>query len=73
MTCKWLVRKLTFHKPSNVFRRFEPEQTKNSDWITSRSQESYARNYYIVFPNDERVAGRNLQTGPFHEVSFCDF
>ena len=52
-----------------VFRRFDPEQTRNSDWITSRSHESYARNYYIVFPNDERIAGRNFQTGPFHQVS----
>ncbi|KAJ9576450.1 hypothetical protein L9F63_006663 [Diploptera punctata] len=24
-------------------------------------------NYYIVFPNDERIAGRNFRTGPFHE------
>ena len=54
-------------------RRFDPEQTRNSEWIKSRSQESYARNYYIVFPNDERLAGRNFQKGPFHEVclSFC--
>jgi len=65
-----MIETMKKHFPS---RRFDAEQTRNSEWIKSRSQESYARNYYIVFPNDERLAGRNFQKGPFHEVclSFC--
>jgi hypothetical protein len=55
------------HKDS-ASRRFDPQQTGNHNWVKSRSQESYARNYYIVFPNDERLAGRNFLKGPFHQV-----
>lgn len=65
---QWIVNgRPDLHMFSYDIRRFDPEQTRNSEWIKSRSQESYARNYYIVFPNDERLAGRNFQRGPFHE------
>ncbi|KAJ4441684.1 hypothetical protein ANN_11542, partial [Periplaneta americana] len=65
---QWIVNgRPDLHMFSYDIRRYEPEQTRHSDWITSRSQESYARNYYIVFPNDERLAGRNFQLSPFHE------
>ncbi|PNF21900.1 Sarcosine dehydrogenase, mitochondrial, partial [Cryptotermes secundus] len=54
------------HKDSSC-RRFDPQQIEDYNWVKSRSQESYVRNYYIVFPNDERLAGRNFQKGPFHQ------
>lgn len=49
-------------------RRFTLEQMRDLNWAKERSHESYATNYSTVFPNDQFLAGRNFQTGPFHEV-----
>lgn len=48
-------------------RRFTPRQTKNMVWATERSHEAYAKNYSIVFPHDEPLAGRDLIHDPFHK------
>uniref|UniRef100_A0A336MEF7 CSON013804 protein n=1 Tax=Culicoides sonorensis TaxID=179676 RepID=A0A336MEF7_CULSO len=48
-------------------RRFSDMQTKNVKWATERSHEAYAKNYSIVFPHDEPLAGRNLIHDPLHK------
>lgn len=50
-------------------RRFTPKQRKAYDWAVERSHESYAKNYSIVFPNDQPLAGRNFIQDPFHAVN----
>ena len=41
--------------------RFCPEVSKDEAWVTARSHESYAKNYSIIFPHDEPLAGRNMK------------
>ncbi|XP_064027219.1 sarcosine dehydrogenase, mitochondrial isoform X3 [Pogoniulus pusillus] len=48
-------------------RRFHHSLTDNNRWIRERSHESYAKNYSVVFPHDEPLAGRNLRKDPLHE------
>lgn len=48
-------------------RRFSPKQRKALNWATERSHEAYAKNYSIVFPHDEPLAGRNFTVDPFHK------
>jgi hypothetical protein len=52
----------------SVYRRYTPEQRKDQAWARERSHEAYAKNYSIVFPHDEPLAGRNFKQGPFHKV-----
>uniref|UniRef100_A0A8D1BPV3 Sarcosine dehydrogenase n=1 Tax=Sus scrofa TaxID=9823 RepID=A0A8D1BPV3_PIG len=47
--------------------RFHHSLTDHSRWIRERSHESYAKNYSIVFPHDEPLAGRNMRRDPLHE------
>ena len=42
-------------------RRFCPVVSKNKNWVIERSHEAYAKNYSIVFPHDEPLAGRNMK------------
>jgi sarcosine dehydrogenase len=42
-------------------RRFCPEVSKNKNWVIERSHEAYAKNYSMVFPHDEPLAGRNMK------------
>nr|XP_968443.1 PREDICTED: sarcosine dehydrogenase, mitochondrial [Tribolium castaneum] len=49
-------------------RRFTPNQRSDRAWVTETSQECYAKNYSIVFPHDQPLAGRNHKIGPFHEA-----
>lgn len=49
-------------------RRFHHSLTDNNRWIRERSHESYAKNYSVVFPHDEPLAGRNVRKDPLHEV-----
>ncbi|XP_063000498.1 sarcosine dehydrogenase, mitochondrial [Elgaria multicarinata webbii] len=48
-------------------RRFPHSLTTNNRWIRERSHESYAKNYSIVFPHDEPLAGRNMRRDPLYE------
>ncbi|XP_040819296.1 sarcosine dehydrogenase, mitochondrial [Ochotona curzoniae] len=48
-------------------RRFHHSLTDHGRWVRERSHESYAKNYSVVFPHDEPLAGRNMRTGPLHE------
>lgn len=54
-------------------RRFTPATRINKAWITETSQEAYAKNYSIVFPHDQPLAGRNCKIDVFHEVSSRNF
>lgn len=58
--------------PSICDRRFHPLLTNHRRWIRERSHESYAKNYSVVFPHDEPLAGRNMRTDPLHEVPHPD-
>uniref|UniRef100_A0A3B4E3S7 Sarcosine dehydrogenase, mitochondrial n=1 Tax=Pygocentrus nattereri TaxID=42514 RepID=A0A3B4E3S7_PYGNA len=51
-------------------RRFHHSLTNNNRWIRERSHESYAKNYSVVFPFDEPLAGRKMRKDPFHQVTF---
>lgn len=48
-------------------RRFHHSLTDHACWIRERSHESYAKNYSVVFPHDEPLAGRNMRRDPLHE------
>ncbi|XP_039317395.2 sarcosine dehydrogenase, mitochondrial [Saimiri boliviensis] len=48
-------------------RRFHHSLTDHPRWIRERSHESYAKNYSVVFPHDEPLAGRNIRRDPLHE------
>ena len=58
--------------PSICDRRFHPLLTDHRRWVRERSHESYAKNYSVVFPHDEPLAGRNMRTDPLHEVPHPD-
>ncbi|XP_066953754.1 sarcosine dehydrogenase, mitochondrial-like isoform X1 [Macrobrachium rosenbergii] len=49
-------------------RRFHTSLNSDRDWVLARSHESYAKNYSIVFPHDEPLAGRNKRLSPLHEI-----
>ncbi|XP_032227351.2 sarcosine dehydrogenase, mitochondrial [Nematostella vectensis] len=49
-------------------RRFHSSITGNQKWLSERSHEAYAKNYSMVFPHDEPLAGRNMRCDPFHQV-----
>ncbi|XP_036892389.1 sarcosine dehydrogenase, mitochondrial isoform X1 [Sturnira hondurensis] len=48
-------------------RRFPHSLTDHRRWVRERSHESYAKNYSVVFPHDEPLAGRNMRRDPLHE------
>lgn len=66
---KWIVKG---HPDMDMFgydiRRFHKSLTSNSQWVKERSHESYAKNYSMLFPNDEPLACRNMRKDPFYEV-----
>lgn len=49
-------------------RRFCPTVSADVAWVKERSHESYAKNYSMVFPHDEPLAGRNMKKDPLHQV-----
>ncbi|XP_023344278.1 sarcosine dehydrogenase, mitochondrial isoform X2 [Eurytemora carolleeae] len=49
-------------------RRFCPEVSKDNVWVNERSHEAYAKNYSMVFPHDEPLAGRNMKKDPLYQV-----
>ena len=49
-------------------RRFPTVLTGNRKWLRERSHEAYAKNYAIVFPNDEPLASRNMRKDALYEV-----
>ncbi|XP_071548402.1 sarcosine dehydrogenase, mitochondrial [Panulirus ornatus] len=49
-------------------RRYHAPLNRNQAWVLARSHESYAKNYNIVFPHDEPLAGRGQRLSPLHQV-----
>ncbi|KAF5920531.1 hypothetical protein HPG69_010510, partial [Diceros bicornis minor] len=60
-------RPLPHGEPLRLHRRFHSSLTAHRRWIRERSHESYAKNYSVVFPHDEPLAGRNMRRDPLHE------
>lgn len=48
-------------------RRFSPGQMSRSYWMRESSHEAYAKNYSVVFPNDEPLAGRDASHDAIHQ------
>ncbi|XP_049887024.1 sarcosine dehydrogenase, mitochondrial [Pectinophora gossypiella] len=48
-------------------RRFTPSQMSRAHWVRESSHEAYARNYNIVFPHDEPLAGRDASHDALHQ------
>ena len=64
---KWIVRgRPELDMYGYDIRRFCPEVSSHQGWVEERSHEAYAKNYALVFPHDEPLAGRNMKTDPLH-------
>lgn len=62
---KWIVHgRPDFDMFSYDIRRFSPDLTRNVNWLYQRSHEAYAKNYSIVYPNDEPLASRKMKKSP---------
>lgn len=67
----WIIHgKPEFHMFAYDIRRFTAAQRDDKAWMKARSHESYAKNYSMVFLNDQPLAGRNFKLDPFHEVNY---
>ncbi|KAA0201281.1 hypothetical protein HAZT_HAZT002650 [Hyalella azteca] len=49
-------------------RRYHAPLCGDKRWVRERSHEAYAKNYSIVFPHDEPLAGRGKRKSPLHAV-----
>ena len=66
---KWIVRgRPELDMYGYDIRRFCPQVSSDQAWVEERSHEAYAKNYAMVFPHDEPLAGRNMKTDPLHSV-----
>ncbi|XP_026725861.1 sarcosine dehydrogenase, mitochondrial [Trichoplusia ni] len=65
---EWIV---TGRPHYNMFtfdiRRFTPGQMSRAHWMRESSHEAYVRNYNIVFPHDEHLAGRDASHDALHQ------
>jgi sarcosine dehydrogenase len=65
----WIINgKPTLDMFNYDIRRFHPLVMSDSVWLKSTSHEAYAKNYSIVFPKDQPLAGRNMRKDPFYEL-----
>ncbi|KAL4706840.1 hypothetical protein ACJJTC_010074 [Scirpophaga incertulas] len=62
---------LTGRPTYNMFtfdiRRFTPGQMSRAHWMRESSHEAYVKNYCIVFPHDEPLAGRDASHDALHQ------
>ncbi|XP_018327368.1 sarcosine dehydrogenase, mitochondrial [Agrilus planipennis] len=49
-------------------RRYSNTERTNRAWMVETCHESYAKNYAIKFPLDQKLSGRNLKIDVFHEI-----
>jgi len=49
-------------------RRYHRPLFNDAPWVIGRSHEAYAKNYSIVYPHDEPLAGRNARRSAVHEI-----
>lgn len=67
----WIIHgRPEFHMFAYDIRRFTVGQREDISWVKQRSHESIARNYSMVFVNDQPLAGRNFKHDPFHQVGY---
>ncbi|XP_045761605.1 sarcosine dehydrogenase, mitochondrial [Maniola jurtina] len=52
--------------------RFTPGQLSRPHWVRESSHESYVKNYSVVFPNDEPLAGRDASHDALHQELIDD-
>merc|ERR1740130_2133637 len=52
--------------------RFHPDNVKDSQWVTDRTHESYAKTYAIVFPHDEALAGRGARKSALYDMLLAE-
>ena len=65
---QWVVRgRPDLDMFSYDIRRFAHALTAQRKWIDERSHEAYAKNYDVVFPNDEPLAARNQMKDALHD------
>lgn len=65
---EWIVSgRPTLDMYSYDIRRFNPALGSNDQWVRERSHESYVKNYSMVFPHDEPLAGRNQRKDPLYQ------
>lgn len=58
---EWIVHERPEFDMSHYdIRRFRLDQLTDHKWATERSHESYAKNYSMVFKNDQPLSGRNF-------------
>ncbi|CAB3237045.1 unnamed protein product [Arctia plantaginis] len=48
-------------------RRFTPGQMSRGHWMRESSHEAYVRNYSVVYPHDEPLAGRDASHDAIHQ------
>lgn len=64
---EWVINgRPSLHMFNYDIARYTEKQRTDRVWATERSHESYAKNYSIVFPNDQPLAGRNFTQDPLH-------
>lgn len=65
---KWIIHdRPEFDMSHYDIRRFRHDQLANRIWATERSHESYAKNYSMVFKNDQPLSGRNFIRDPLFD------
>ena len=52
--------------------RFTAGQLSRPHWVRESSHEAYVKNYSIVFPNDEPLAGRDASHDALHQELIDD-
>ncbi|CAK1548346.1 unnamed protein product [Leptosia nina] len=65
---EWIVKgRPNYNMFSFDIRRFTPAQMSRVHWARESSFEAYIKNYSIVFPNDEPLAGRDSSHDALHQ------
>ncbi|XP_047514356.1 sarcosine dehydrogenase, mitochondrial [Pieris napi] len=65
---EWIVKgRPNYNMFAFDIRRFTPAQMSRAHWARESSFEAYVKNYSIVFPNDESLAGRDSSHDALHQ------
>lgn len=70
---EWVINgRPSLHMFNYDIARYTDNQRTDREWAIARSHESYAKNYSIVFPNDQPLAGRNFTQDPMQRQLVAD-
>ncbi|XP_045507727.1 sarcosine dehydrogenase, mitochondrial [Colias croceus] len=65
---EWIIKgRPNYNMFSFDIRRFTPSQMSRAHWARESSFEAYVKNYCVVFPNDEHLAGRDSSHDALHQ------